>query len=380
MPKFDPAEMRAMIADGEVVGFTLDTNVIDGLNSNGNLDNRILLGVGNLRTKAVRAIIADVVAKEVCGHMNAIHLASHDQLTSVVKTYTKIWKQDAAIVDELQARLVPRDTIRDHADALFDKFCDGMGIEIISSDEAISIAELMTSYFEGLPPFAGADKKHEFPDAVALAALRKWTDANGAVLVVSKDKGWSEYCEQSDYLYCANDLGKALALFHEDEAIVAKCLKQLKGQPDGNVGREILRAIQRDLDDLDFEVEASAFMEWDASLEEAVVDSIEYAGGAEQRIVASDGHSVTFVVPVSAKLKVQAGFVFSIHDSIDDDYVSLGGSIKEVSLQHDYQVSVTVSGKGEEEIEIDETDVNSATRLKSVNFGHVEPFYEPEED
>ncbi len=54
--------------------------------------------------------------------------------------------------------------------------------------------------------------------------------------------------------------------------------------------------------------------------------------------------------------------------------------MKEVSLDHRYQVTVTISGKGSDDIEIDDAVVNPATRLRAVDFGHVEPFYEPEPD
>lgn len=380
MPMFDSDELRGLIAEGGIAGFTLDTNIIDGLNNNGNLDNRILLSLENLKGKQVATILCDVVAKEVGGHMARRHAAAHGELASTLKAYGKIWKEHAGLVEELAAKLAPADAIGAHADALLQAFCEKIGVEIISSNGAISVAELMEQYFENQPPFAGADKKHEFPDAIALAAIDKWAQEHGPVLAVSKDKGWAEYCEGSEYLYCATDLGKALALFHEDEAIVTSFISSLGDEPDGDFAGEILGAIQRDLDDLDFQVEASAFMEWDSEVEEAVVESIEYTGGNEQRIVASDGQSVTFLIPVNAKLRVQVGFNFSIHDSIDDDYVSLGGTVEDVTIDHRYQVTVTISGKGSDIIEVDDAVVNPATRLRMIDFGHVEPFYEPEPD
>ena len=380
MPAYDADEIRALIAGGEVVGFTLDTNIIDGLNANGNLDNRILLSIENLKTKKITIVLSDVVANEVLAHMAKAHQGAHEELATALKTYSKIWKDYAAIAGDLAAKLPPREAIKDHSAALLKTFCEKVGISIISSAEAIGVAELMERYFTNQPPFAGADKKHEFPDAVALAGVDKWSRDHGYLLCVSRDKGWISYCEESEYLYCATDLGKALALFHEDEAIVAKCLTDLAEEPEGALAQEIANAIQRDLDDLDFQVEASAYMEWEAELEEAAVESLIYAGGPEQRIVASDGHTVTFLIPVNAKLKIQAAFHFSIHDSIDNDYVSLGGSIEEVTIEHRFEVTLTIDGKGSEEITIEDASVNPATSLRAVDFGHVQPFYEHEPD
>lgn len=381
MPSYDADEIRGMIAAGEVKGFTIDTNVVDSLNTNGNLDNRILLSIGNLKTKNVTTLIADIVAGEVKSHMTTAHDTAYSQLLIALKAHTKIWKADAEPIEALKAALTPRDSISDHATHLFQAFVDGIGMEVVSSDGAIETAELVTRYFSEPPPFAGSNKKHEFPDAIALAALRQWSENHGAVLAVSKDHGWTAYCEESEYLYCTDDLGKALALFHEDEEIVARCIASIAEEPGGAVATAIVDAIQRDLDDLDFELDASAFMEWDAEIEEAVVKEIEYAGqGAEQRIVSSEADSVTFLVPILAKVRVQATFDFSVHDSIDKDYVSLGGTVENVTLQHRYQITLTVTGKGGNEIEIDDAVVNSATRLRQVSFGHVEPFSEPEPD
>lgn len=381
MPPYDADEMRGMIAADAVKGFTIDTNIIDGLNTNGNLDNRILLSIGNLRTKNVAALMADIVAGEVKSHMTMVHDTAYGHLQSALKAHTKVWKEDAKAVKDIAAALTPRESIADHASGLFQAFADRIGMEVISSDGAIDVAELVTGYFGGHPPFAGSNKKHEFPDAIALAALRKWSENNGPVLVVSKDHGWTAYCHESEYLYCADDLGKALALFHEDEEVVARCIASIAQEPDGPVAVTIVDAIQRDLDDLDFEIDASAFMNWDAEVEEAVIENIEYAGlEDEQRIVSSDADSVTFLVPVSAKVRVQASFDFSVRDSIDKDYVSLGGTVENVTVQHRYQVTLTVAGKGGNDIEIDDAVVNSATRLREVSFGHIEPFSEPEPD
>lgn len=179
------------IAAGDVVSFTIDTNIIDGLNSNGNLDNRILLSIGNLRTKNVTALMADVVAGEINSHMTKIHDNAYGNLMTALRAHTKIWKADTKLIESLRGKLTPRDSVADHASDLFHEFTKQIGMEIVSSDGAIDIAELVARYFAEQPPFAGADKKHEFPDAIALAALRKWSEDNGPVLAVSKDQGWT---------------------------------------------------------------------------------------------------------------------------------------------------------------------------------------------
>lgn len=108
MPTFDADEIRGLIAEGGIVGFTLDTNIIDGLNNNGNLDNRILLSLETLKAKKVTTILSDVVAKEVGSHMAQRHVAAHGDLATTLKAYSKIWKDHAGFVEEFAAKLPPR--------------------------------------------------------------------------------------------------------------------------------------------------------------------------------------------------------------------------------------------------------------------------------
>ncbi|MBM2712836.1 hypothetical protein JQK88_16740 [Mesorhizobium caraganae] len=117
-----------MIEAGAVKGFTIDANIIDGLNTNGNLDNRILLSIGNLRTKNVAALMADIVAGEVKSHMTTVHDTAYAHLQSALKAHTKVWKADAKAVKDIAAALTPRESVADHASGLFQAFVDGISM------------------------------------------------------------------------------------------------------------------------------------------------------------------------------------------------------------------------------------------------------------
>lgn len=56
----------------------------------------------------------------------------------------------------------------------------------------LSIKEVFTDYFSGNAPFDKAEKKHEFPDAFALAHMDSWCQANKCkALVFTSDKGFA---------------------------------------------------------------------------------------------------------------------------------------------------------------------------------------------
>ena len=55
-----------------------------------------------------------------------------------------------------------------------DTFLKTAGVKILTS-ENISAGKLVDMYFSLSPPFeAKREKKHEFPDAIALEVLEKW--------------------------------------------------------------------------------------------------------------------------------------------------------------------------------------------------------------
>ena len=67
---------------------------------------------------------------------------------------------------------------------------------------------LFECYFEQMPPFRGGrDKKHEFPDCMALLSLEDYANRAGIqIVVVSKDIGWKQFDEKSEYLYCMDSI------------------------------------------------------------------------------------------------------------------------------------------------------------------------------
>ncbi len=67
--------------------------------------------------------------------------------------------------------------------------------------EGVSIDKVFDKYFSGISPFGSGEKKHEFPDAFAVAGLERWCQERGSKLVViSNDNDMSDACECSESL------------------------------------------------------------------------------------------------------------------------------------------------------------------------------------
>lgn len=61
--------------------------------------------------------------------------------------------------------------------------------------EGVSITEVFDKYFSEQPPFKEGNKKHEFPDAFAVEAIRQWSRKNNEkIYVISGDMGVRDSC------------------------------------------------------------------------------------------------------------------------------------------------------------------------------------------
>lgn len=383
MPDFDEADIRVRIAESEIKFFSIDTNIVDGLNRSGQLNHPILRSVAKLSDKGIGYVLSDVVVGEVGLHIEALHRSAVDELFRQLKTYGRVWSDQAGHIDVFKKTIASPEAIASASGEIVTNYLKESSVIVLKSGEHCNIEALLGDYFSGQPPFAGGTKKFEFPDAIALAGLESWASKNGACLVVSKDKGWQSYCNESEYLYCCNDLSKGLGLFHEDEALVELILAQAQQNEQLDLIALLTSAAQSDLDDQDFEINADAFMNWECQLEHAIVNEVRLLVDANsgQEIVATDADTVTFVLAFEADIEVVGGFDFSVYDSIDKDDVMIGGALSTANLTHRYTATVTASGKGETEggnVDVFEATVNPNSRLRHVDFGTVEPFFEPD--
>lgn len=80
----------------------------------------------------------------------------------------------------------------------FDDFLKVCKVTVISSDE-IKVMSIFESYCSMRPPFNDKkDKKAEFPDAFALAAISNWArKSNSSAYLLSKDNDWKLFADNS---------------------------------------------------------------------------------------------------------------------------------------------------------------------------------------
>jgi hypothetical protein len=151
----------------------------------------------------------------------------------------------------------------------FHQVIDEFKIEIIDSGIA-DIKEVLKDYFETNPPFKDGLKKNEFPDALSINAIKKWSEKNSnSVIHLSNDKDFDEYKNQA--IDCSHDLSSLLEfLFTENSDIQHEFITAIYRKSIGKIKTSIEKELSEDLSSLVY-----SKLENDWSYEDVEVDFLE---------------------------------------------------------------------------------------------------------
>lgn len=336
------------------------------------------MALGQFAGTATTLIFSEVVLNEVHAHVRDDLKAKADQLRSALRQVVKAAAIELDLAQSLAGLGVPADAGA-RSTELLDAYVAAVGALRVPVENGPTVRDLHDRYFGSLPPFSTkADKKSEFPDAIALLSLERWAvDRGGFVLAVSGDGDWSRFARQSDHVICVPQLTAALNLFNRDDAFVAARLAA--NMANGSTAF-LNAAIQSALEGLVeiFDVEASAPYYYEHEDEHATIDAWKIA---EPRfdVVASDDDAVTVAFPLTVDATFHANFSFQVRDGIDKDYVGIGGAQASKSEQIEIQVVVTVA-RDDDDPNPDVVDLETDSSSVSVDFGYVEVDYGDDRD
>lgn len=93
----------------------------------------------------------------------------------------------------------------------FEKFLKSKGV-VVTGNNDISIDDILHLYFKQNPPFSGSEKKHEFPDAIALYSLKVWakTKKIDHITLITHDQDWIKYAENAADFSVLGSIQKAI--------------------------------------------------------------------------------------------------------------------------------------------------------------------------
>jgi len=365
---------------------TIDTNI---LRHNGyKFSSGILAQLRQFKNAGSKLILSRVVVDEVRRHLTEeiveVRQRHNDALGNLNRKNAISEGASTAIHDLIKAEASPQEIV----DSVLGDFIESTGGILIDAS-LVDSNKILDLYFGIEPPFEKkADKKHEFPDAIALMSLEKWAEDNDKrILAVSDDGGWIEYAKKSDRIDIEKDLAVALeTLLIDDEeavrALVQKALKRIEddhGSPDYIL---IEQKLKDDVQEIDAYGEAcSSFALAEPGDLEAKYKSFSFWNFSDEydfHILKHEADEVVIQIAITVNAEISCDFDLSAWDGIDREYVGITTTTSTIEEEFEASLLITFSTNiregGCEVIHAELTDTPN-----SFDFGEVEPdhsFYE----
>jgi len=245
------------------------------------------------------------------------------------------------------------------------------GISVVDAGDFVQVEDLIALYVAGDPPFTvEGKKKSEFPDALALLALKGWAESNDTrVLAVSSDDDWKRFGESSSEVYVVQDLGGALSAFQTPNAANV-CRALFMSVDDGDpygLESELLKALNkgRDRIRLRLELDETPYAETieTFSIEFSGVELPEFDHGSDEfKPVSHDSAAGKTVVEIAAWASAVISWQLSLStwEKSKRQSVTVGGGTYRDEQQFEFKALATVA-KGSEGLKIMRVEIEPTT-------------------
>lgn len=348
----------------------------------------LLAQMGQFKESPVRVFQTDIVHNEAIKHIGQEIAKTRSSIEQALRSANKQLKIKNGDINKAREILSVEGSEKDIAEKQLINYYEFIGAEVIDSDKYTDFSDLMKMYFYTEAPFeTGKDKKNEFPDAIALLSIEGWAEENDVnVVAVSQDKGWKDFSVNSHRITLVSSLAEALERFqpHNKVASIITHIREASlFDEDNHVLKGIEYAIIASLDGCDIRVDADSFMffEWEdvsASYISHELD-INNEGLVKVRVVRIDDESIVLKVGATVEVEVEASFDFSVEDSIDKDYVYMGGNICTTAEHYHTEILLTLTGDFSQDFsEIKVAKIEVLETICHANFGEVEPDWRSE--
>jgi len=366
---------------------TIDTCIFDGHGIA--LEKGLFKQLDQFSGSPVKFVLADVVHHELTAHLTKKIKEAREKVTQGLRASLAQQLSDQTQNDNARALLVGQGDDAEIAQNRLAAFYASTGAEIVSAEKYASVATLVYMYFQATPPFGPAgEKKHEFPDALALLTIEAWAKENETkVLAVSSDAGWKKFAESSDHIDVVENLGDAISHFQPHNAardIIAELAAVITERKSNRVLDAVASAIENSLDVADIYVEASSAYYFEEDDIYATYTNHEYVeehpGVPEINVIRIDADSLVLQLVARVTCEVHCTFSLSVRDPIDKDYVRIGDNSLAQEESYQTEVLVSLSGDFSQGLEsLDVADVEVLETVSHVDFGDVEPDWGYEE-
>lgn len=343
----------------------------------------LLAQMHQFKESPVKVLQTDIVHNEAVNHIGQEISKTRASIEQALRSANKQLKIEPEVIENARTLLSVDGSEAEIAEARLEKYYEFIGAEKIDSGKYADLSHLMEMYFTTEAPFeTGKDKKNEFPDAIALLALEGWAEENEInIIAVSQDKGWKNYSEDSDRITLVSSLAEALEKFQPHNKVLSIISHIREGSildGENHVLEELELAIINSIDGCNILIEASSYMYFES--EDVTAFYISHDLDKDQdglvkiRVVSINDEEIVLKVGATVEVEVEASFDFSVRDSIDKDYVGMGGNV--CTTTESYHTDILLSLTGDFSQDFDEIQVAEIEVLETIghaDFGEVEP-------
>jgi len=346
------------------------------------LDKGLLAQLDQFAHSPVQVVISEIIATEMRRKIAELVGKARAVLEKGLKDVQQEMLASEGSAHRARKAILTGETNEQIAQRRLDQFYERCDAMVLPAD-TVSSRDVLDRYFNREPPFAATgDKKQAFPDAYALMSLEKWAEGNNfKVLVISRDKGWRDFCQSSERLVYRAELGAALELFQPHNA-AARLMTDfnnflIAGTDDYGIVENIRESIKGSLETLEIAVEADSRFDWEPDEVYAVYKNHEFrritAEQVDMGLVRVTEHQVVVRLIAELTCDVHASFALSMTDPIDKDEVSIGAQSARIERTFDSNVLVAFEGdfaQGLADVSIKSVEV--ANEMPTVEFGEIE--------
>ena len=372
----------------KVTFFSIDTNVMEG---KGFDFKRGALNVLHLqRPTWITLQLSEIVEREVFAHRMSDLMDAKKKLDSALNHMRRKASLDVSKLESAADSLAIVESAQQQFKTEIQIFVSGLSGKVLATHGETLARDLFDRYFAMQPPFEVIkDKKSEFPDAAALLVLEQHAkDLSTNGVLVSNDKGWHSFANNSDHLFCVKTLEEFTGLFEAMSEHAKLLLSKIRADledDNSNCHALVKDAVQEHVSEAEWSVDeiCTGFSHrQEAESYEACVVAFEPDFKNIQGWF-TDEDSPLFVVevPVSISVEVLISVAFFQWDSIDHEEIPMGS--QEIAVPMDVDVSVFLTSSGElMALPVADWDieVEIATGSYSVDAGEVNLDYGYDEE
>ncbi len=356
---------------------TLDANIV--IQEGFNFESGRLAQLQQFNGGPADFILSQVVFQEIYKHLlKATHAAA------------EVWEAASAKAIRFGLMRESHEGKSSHAPALTDPskaamarisgFHSNCGVRLISPELAAT-KDVMDLYFHGRPPFAATGKKkEEFPDAIALLSLESWAKSAGKkVLAVSKDTGWREFADGSEFIDVVSELAEALSIFqrHAEHAVqkVRVFLARAESGEDSDAWDEMQSRVAEDVGGIFFDLEYESKFSVETDDLDVEFEGLELSRKAgEHDITVVRMGRTEIVAQVAVGIALEATGWFSLYvDARDDHSEPVGHASSTINATMDTDLLLTFAhDAGEDAVGLSLQHVELVEEFGVIDFGAID--------